>query len=205
MTDLDEGARSLDAGLRAPPTEDSRFVIRCFGDESQQPVRFYLYKDVVEELVFASEYEGGAICASILLGGFGIEAGAGFVEVSGFTGASWVDDPSDLYGAIRPIADSWLRGEGDEPMVGVFIGRAGGGAHVDAEMARIHYSLFNIPFQPLIVYDPESRQLSVNARAPGTALFNAAFRAVGIRGGRASLNGSESASKRDFVDRDSEE
>ena len=166
--------------LRSPPAENPALALREFGDDSRQPLRFYLYQDVLEELTFAARYDE-RIYGAILLGGFGVEDGTGFIEVTGFTGACWVEGVQDLYEELRPACDAWIQSRPDDAIVGLFVAVAGSHGRVDEEMARIHFSLFNIPFQPLLVLDPESGELALSARAPGTKLFNAAFRAVAVR------------------------
>lgn len=161
-------------------------MIRGFGNDDDQPIRFYLYQDVLDELAFAARYETRPY-AAILTGGFGLDDDTGFIEISGFTGAGWVDDLEQLYDALRPSADAWIQNGSESPIVGLFVAAEGGHARVDEEMARVHYSLFNIPFQPIIVLDPGSHELTVSARAPGLRFFNAAFRVVAIRP-TASLN-----------------
>lgn len=170
-------------------------MIRAFGDDAKQPIRFYLYQDVLDELTFAARYEERPYVA-VLIGGFGIEEETGFIEVVGFTGASWIDDLEELYDALRPPSDQWIQSAPSDQIVGVFVAATGSHGRVSEEMARVHYSLFNIPFQPLVVLDPDTGELAVAARAPGTRLFNAAFRVVAIRP-TASLNDAPPSGTRD--------
>ncbi len=165
-----------DPRLRPSPLRNPSVAVRAFGT-STQPIQFYLYQDVIEELTFAARYDDRTYGA-ILLGGFGLEGPAAFIEVTGFTGADWVTEPSKLYETLRPACDAWIHAADGEPIVGAFVSIPGCGGRVTEEAARLHYSLFNVPFQPLVMLDPSSGEISVSSRAPGDRLFNAAFRAV---------------------------
>lgn len=140
-----------------------------------------MYVDVIDELVFAAGYEAeGPIAAAILTGGFGRDGQRGFVEITGFTGMAWANELSELYDVVKPHADAYI-GEGPpDAMVGLFVGSPGSEGRVHPEMARAHYSLFNVPFQPIVVYDPDSRVIALSARGPRVPFFNAPFRAVGM-------------------------
>ena len=95
--------------MNPSPAGNPAFVIRSFGDDSQQPVRFYLYEDVLDELVFASGCAGDdEMCAAILTGGFGAEDERGFIEVTGFTSLTTLSDPARLYRAMREGCDAYI-------------------------------------------------------------------------------------------------
>lgn len=167
--------------MRPSPLSNPALQAREFGDDSRQPVRFYVFKDVIDELVFGAGYGDLPICAAALLGGFGVEENRGFVEVSGFIGMEWVAKEEDLYSALRPRMDEYFKSGTEEPIVGLFVAIPGCSGEVTEEVARVHLSLFNVPFQPILTLDPDVRALSLTTRAPRSQLFNAAFRAVGVR------------------------
>lgn len=181
------------AGSRArrPPSQNPHLRVRPFGPTGKQPLDFYLFKDVVEELAFASGFEERPVATAILTGGFGHHEQRGFIEISGFTGLAHVEAADELYATLRPLADAYIAEGPTDPMVGMFVSARGCGAKVTEEMARVHFSLFNIPFQPLVVYDPETNQLSLNARGRGTKFFNAAIYGVGTRRADARSGSSE--------------
>ncbi len=178
---LNSAERRLIAQLRPSPRANPGFQVRRFGDDSEQPIRFYLFTDVLEELAFSAGYDETSVCAAVLLGGFGMEDEGGFVEVSGFDGLEWVGDPEELYPVIRETCDERLRSSDDDAVVGLFVASAGCQGRIDPEVARVHFSLMNIPFQPLIVFDPAAKLLGVYARPPGEPFFEAAYRAVAAK------------------------
>lgn len=119
----------------------------------------------------------------------------GFVEVTGFSEFSELDPTKDPYPEVRRACDSVILTEAgitrpgddilqDEPLVdagalvGLFVVDRGHDADLDAEMAHLHYSLFNIPFQIILVFDPESRNMAMYARPPRGRFANVAFRWV---------------------------
>lgn len=181
------------ARLRPSPLYNPQFRVRRFGDDAQQPIRFYIYNDVLEELAYAASYDDAPICAAILVGGFGMEDEGGFVEVSGFHGLEWVDTLDDLYDTVRETTDAWLRSASEDALVGLFVAAGGCAGRVEPEVARVHLSLFNIPFQPLLALDPGEGRLGVYARSPGKRFFEAAFRAVAANSRSTTLKAAESS------------
>jgi hypothetical protein len=170
----------VSAGLEPPKLRDSparnpAVRIRSFGDDAQQPLRFYLFQDVLDELTYSARYDDRTFLA-VLVGGFGVEQRGAFIELTGFTGASWFDDFETAYPAVKEACDDWIRNhEEDAALAGFFVSVPGCRGRVGTEMLRVHLSLFNVPFQPLVVFDPRSGKLTVNARASGAPLGNAAF------------------------------
>ncbi len=151
-----------------PPSDDPELSVRSLGSPGDEHLRFVFYQDAVEELVFASEHpSAGTSAIAVLTGGFRIADEGGFVEVTGFSGFGRVETMEELYATTRQAADQYLRSEPELPMVGLWVARRGGGARVEEEMVRVHLSLFNIPFQPLVVYDPNVGKIGVYARVGG--------------------------------------
>lgn len=176
----------LEALYSASPADVEGLALRSFGEVEAQPVRYYLYIDVVEELVKAARFRSEAATA-VLLGQFGVSEDGPFIEVVAFR------DMKYLYGAdpvvqTRPAVEEATEAideaaSGDSPkVVGVFCARPGGGAELDWETARLHLTLFNLPFQVAIVVDGEQDRVGLYARRRRGAFFNAAFYVVeGVR------------------------
>jgi hypothetical protein len=70
-------------------------------------------------------------------------------------------------------------GEGKRHVVGVFVARPGGGAFLDRDTARMHLSLFNMPFQVALLMDGVENYLALYRRAPGQPFVNTPFFLVG--------------------------
>lgn len=167
--------------MNPSPAGNPAFIIRSFGDDREQPVRFYLYEDVLDELVFACRCAADdEICAAVLTGGFGAEDSRGFIEITGFANLKTLAEPSELYRAMREGCDVYITGQPTAPIVGMFVGQKGGHARFDAEVARVHTSLFNVPFQPIVACDANDNTLSVSTRVERWRFANVAFRGVGV-------------------------
>ncbi len=172
----------LDALYSRSPATVEGLVVRPFGDMSHQTIRYYLYIDVVEELVKAARYRDEAATA-VLLGQFCIDARGPFIEVVAFRGMEY------LYGAdridrTRPALEQATEraqqadnGEAHH-VVGVFSAQPGTKALLDKETARLHLSLFNLPYQVALVIDGRENRLGLYARRRGGGFFNAAFYVV---------------------------
>lgn len=144
--------------------------------------------------MFASEDVDLAF--AILRGNFGIDDEGGFVEVTGFSEFSELASDEAPYARIRKACDEIILSAAgislpeaavmldtaptaeSGAIVGVFVCERGGGARLDEAMAMIHYSLFNVPFQAVVVFDPEQRTLGLYARPPRGRFENLAFRWV---------------------------
>lgn len=164
------------------------------GDDAAQLVRFYLYSDALAELIFAAESSDDAF--AILRGNFGVDDDGGFVEVSGFSDFQTFRPDADPYPAVRKACDgviltaagitrpedAVLTAPAAPPesgaIVGLFVAQAGSDATMDEAMARLHYSLFNVPFQAIVVFDKTTRKLALFGRPPRGRFENLAFRWV---------------------------
>lgn len=165
------------------PSAKKGLTVRSFGDAASETVRFYLYQDVLEELAFASHYRN-ACCFAVLRGHFAMDDEGAFIEVSGFDGLDYVSNIGEMFGDVRRTVEQSMReiarGEvdGGRHVVGLFVGNPGGDAKLDEEIARIHLSLFNMPFQIAAVIDPTTQQIGVYTRAPRSKFHGAAFYVV---------------------------
>lgn len=153
--------------LRRPAPDASPGVTsKRFGDSPGQPVQFYVFADVLEELVFAARFDERP-CFALLSGAFGVAEEAGFIEVTGFDSLKYLANAEDAYQDLRSACDTWiLDGDIGDPMVGFFAHVPGSKGVLDEEVARLHMSLFNIPFQLVIVFDSASDKLGLYARPP---------------------------------------
>lgn len=150
-----------------------------FGSGERQRVRFYIYVDVLEELFKAARYreEPGA---AILIGQFSVDQDGPFVEVTAFEGLRYLFDKSDdlveeMAPQVRGLFEEIATQNQSRHIVGLFSSRPGADALLDEATARLHLSLFNMPFQLALVIDGTKDRLGCYARVPGEPFFNASF------------------------------
>lgn len=162
------------------PSSNDSLTVRTFGDIQAETVRFYLYQDVLEELAFASYYREEP-CFAILCGHFSMDDEGAFIEISGFDGLEYISDIGEMYQDVRDAVEQSRRDisrgqmEAGQHVVGLFVGNPGGDALLDAEIARVHLSLFNRPFQLALVIDPDAQKIGVYTRSPHARFHSAAF------------------------------
>lgn len=168
------------------PDVNEGLTVRAFGDVSEETVRFYLYQDVLEELAFATHYREEP-CVAVLCGHFAMDDEGAFIEVSGFDGLEYVSDLGAMYKDVREAVEQSMRDisrgqiDAGRHVVGLFVGNPGGEALLDAEIARVHLSLFNRPFQIAVVIDSETQKIGVYTRAPHSKFHGAAFCVVQVK------------------------
>jgi hypothetical protein len=155
--------------------------VSLFGQQHDGPMRFYVWQDVLEELWFAAGYRE-LPCAALLTGLYGISEQGPFIEVTGFEGLDYFDDFSGLADIFKPMLEQNMR---DRPTalsaaipgpVGFFARTPD--ASIDEELARLHLTLFNVPYQIALLLDHEQEQIAVYTRQPRGRFFSAAFHLV---------------------------
>lgn len=196
LSDSDEGrAHPLLEGpgvkRQAPPSRDDVRIFR-FGAEAGSHVDYYIYRDVLDELVFAAGYEDEPSFA-IVTGGFGVDGVRGFVEMTGFEHFFHADADLEAGAEDRigpgvgvdfglgadvdtKIGEACLETQqqaGDDYPVGLFAAVRGCKGIIPDAIARLHFTYFNVPFQPLLLLDPDTRDLVVYGRAPRRPFLDA--------------------------------
>lgn len=164
------------------------------GNDDAQPVRFYVYSDAMAELIFSADHSDSAF--AVLRGNFGLDDEGGFLEIAGFSGFTPALQGDELYAAVRRSCDAIILTEAgiaraedlllddravlseSGAIVGLFVSERKGNADMAATHAFLHYSLFNVPFQIILAFDPESREMAIYARPPRGRFENMAFRWV---------------------------
>jgi hypothetical protein len=152
-----------------------------FGQPHDGPMRFYLWQDVLEELWFAAGYRERP-SAALLTGLYGISEDGPFIEVTGFEGLDYFDELSDLTEVFKPMLEQNMQDRPTALSAAVpgpvgFFARAPG-ATIDEELARLHLTLFNVPYQVALLLDPEQEKIAVYTRQPRGRFFAAAFHLV---------------------------
>ncbi|MEM6732979.1 MAG: hypothetical protein AAF658_15590 [Myxococcota bacterium] len=170
------------------PQERDGVMVTPLGRRDER-MRYFVYRDVLEELVFASEYEPEQVCAALLLGPFGIERQGPFLEITGFESLRyWAPEAATarevfehLHGAMLetfPKATSLIAATGLSA-VGMFAHVPWGEGGLEGRLAKVHLSLFNVPYQCALVLDTKQDAMGLYGRAPGRGFFNTGFSLVG--------------------------
>jgi len=159
---------------RAPKNSGSVWVLPL-GDEGDQPVRFYVYADMMEALCEAAASLGSS--HAVLHGNFGVDDYGAFVEIAGFELMEAVDQPT--VSRARGLCDRWILEEHQgRPMLGLFYSIPNSEGKMTSELGRIHLSLLNIPFQVIGILDPVTSEFGLYARIPRGGFVNVVFRWV---------------------------
>lgn len=169
----------LDALFSQDPTQNPQLDTSPFGSVDEQAVRYFIYADVLEELLKAARYRQEGATA-ILIGQFAMDQAGPFIEVTAFRELKYLygGDAVELtFPGVREIFEEMQTPESiaNHHVVGVFVAQPGGEAHLDEAGARLHLSLFNLPYQVALVIDGKTDRIGLYARAPGKPFFNAAF------------------------------
>ncbi len=149
----------------------------------EAPVRFYVWMDVLEELWFAAGWREEP-CVCLLTGLYGIADEGPFVEVTGFEGLDYLEDVEDLLEPMRATMEEMMEGrrtalDSNRPgPVGLFAHLPGSEAELTVEIARVHMTLFNVPYQVALLVDHAAEVFGMYARAPQKPFFNASFHTV---------------------------
>jgi len=146
------------------------------------PVAYFLYFDALEELVFAADYRDEP-CVALLDGELGVDETGTFVELTGFSDLQYTGDLRGIHLPLRNALAARLDGEArdeDDPfaVAGFYVGAAGSDGELLDAVARVHLSLFNIPYQVALVADPEAERVGLYARDDDGRFVNDAFRVV---------------------------
>lgn len=173
------GEKLASSIFRSAPTDVDALETHAFGEFSGDEVRFFVYEDVLDELAFAAAYRHEPSFA-VLLGAFAVDDRGPFLEVTGFSRFQNVASLDDLYTTLKPELDALIDEiaagtDQSEHVVGLFVGARGSGGELPAEVARVHLSLFNVPYQLAAVVDPDTERFGLHARAPGGKFYNSPF------------------------------
>ena len=168
------------------PGQNPDLDVTAFGEASEQQVRYYLYADVVEELIKAARYREESATA-VLIGQFCLDEDGPFVEVTAFRDLQYLYG-GDAVELTHPVLEKFFEEIADDDeqaearhVVGAFVASPGQDGHLSAEAARLHLSLFNLPYQVVFVVDGVDEKLGLYARTQRGPFFNARFHLVETR------------------------
>lgn len=154
-------------------------------------MRYFVYQDVLDELGFAASYEGDVPLVGLLIGQFGLEERGPFLEITGFDAISARDAAEGaLFKQLRRALDERFGTERDpRPLIGAdkecpagfFIHQPGQGLGLSDELLHVHLSMFNLPYQVILMMDQPADLCCLYARPPQGAFFDASFYVVSRR------------------------
>ena len=145
------------------------------------PVDYYVYFDALEELVFASGYREEP-CFAVLEGEFGLDEAGAFIELTGFSNLQYTGGVPGMHHPMRGVVEQRVA-DGERPsnpyrVAGVFVGARETGARLEKSLARMQLSLLNVPYQLLLVADPDAERIGAYARDDAGKFVNVGFSVV---------------------------
>ncbi len=176
-----DGAAAGPARRRRPMSGAETRVQTPREAASRLPVEFFAYFDALEELIFASSYRDEP-CVALMDGELGLDEDGTFVELTGFSDLQYTADDRTMHLPLRNALDARFdhdAGNSDPlEVAGFFVGLPGSGGKLTEPIARVHLSLFNVPYQVALVADPVQRRVGLYARNEAGRFVNATFRVV---------------------------
>lgn len=157
-----------------------------WGSPERDAMRYFVWQDVLDELWFSCDYRPEPFTC-ILTGTYGIAAHGPFIEVTGFESLTYVRPGDDLVALMQPLLEESLQ---ESPTavaanrpgpVGCFMHAPGTGARLTEPLARLHLSLFNVPYQLTLIFDHPQRLMAGYARHPRARFYNTALHVVSPR------------------------
>lgn len=166
---------------------NSKIKLTNFGEDVSFPFSFFIYRDLLDELVFSASYSLEETFA-ILLGEIifndtlnTTHDKIGRVDITGFDSFQNVKLDAaypSIRDAIRAIVTQELKNQEIEkkniptfhmPSLrrtegGLFFSLPGCGARPTPQMMRLHLSLFSLAHLPMIVFDPIEKKIALYAR-----------------------------------------
>lgn len=176
-------AQPDDVRHRRSPHRSPELAVTAFGDVGSQPVRYFVYTDVFAELMKAARYRS-EVATAVLMGQFGVDGDTPFVEISGFCdleytyGGDALELTAPVVRALLDEEDGECAGPTGSDVVGVFVAIPESEAKIKREAARLHLSLFNRPYQPLLIADGVGGRVGLYGRPAREGFFNAPFALV---------------------------
>lgn len=180
-TGAKENGRAGPPRRRRPMPEAEPRVRTLRETASRLPVEFFVYFDALEELVFASSYRDEP-CVALLNGELGLDDDGTFVELTGFSDLQYTADDRTMHLPLRnALATRFDRETGkSDPLevAGFFVGLPESGGQLNEAIARVHLSLFNVPYQVVLVADPVNKRVGLYGRNEDGRFVNETFRVV---------------------------
>ena len=134
------------------------------------PFSFEINHDVLEELIFSAEYDERDTFA-LLLG----DKSEKNIRLNGFCALQIAKFSTAFFTVKASLTDRLVAQtqkqiknneeiQPEHPSAGWFISQPGGDAKLNNDMMRVHFSLFNLPHLPILVFDPISQKIALYAR-----------------------------------------
>jgi len=144
----------------------------------------YVFADVFEEIMLQVSYKAEP-CLCILTGGYHQGPTGEFIEIQGFSSTSWVDSTMDSIELLEQ-RHALLRREFEAQDTGARIlgwshGLPGSAGQMNEEVAFVHLTFFNLPFQVCMILDPEGEKVGVFRRGEAGAMHNIGFKLISAK------------------------
>ncbi len=167
---------------KAPFLPNDRFRIRRVGKTDDVGVTVYAFFDVIEELLYASNYLPNQASAGVLTGGYYLGPAGEFVEIRGFRDSVLIESTLAFADTLkrdweRLRTDLTLVEAGLRP-IGWFLSQPGCAGQLGPFEHIVHGSYFNLPFQLLLLLDPVKRLTGLYLNGADGRLRNVGFNII---------------------------
>lgn len=174
--------------FRDAPQSSHSVRVTAFGQTDEvQRMRFFIWKDVLEELEYACNFHAPRSSVCVLTGLYGLAPDGPFLEVTGFQDLLEFDeDISDealhahtLASLESLIEDRVTSMDAVNPSgIGLMWHAHGSQARLHESAMRMHLSLFNVPYQFVLSLDTQADLIALYARRPQQPFFNGAIHLI---------------------------
>ncbi len=169
--------------FRDAPRSSTHMRVTPFGQhDDTQRMRFYIWKDVLEELRYSCDCHAPKATLGTLTGLYGLAPDGPFMEVTGFQDLLAVDSADlsiqDLHTHMQHSLESLIAGRAtsmdavNPSGVGLLWHEHGSLARLHDAAMCLHLSLFNVPYQFILSLDTQADRVGLYARRPQHPFFN---------------------------------
>lgn len=178
---------STHAIFRDAPRSSHALRVTLCGEQDDSSMRFFIWKDVLEELRYATSFHAPSSSLCILTGLYGLAPDGPFLEVTGFQDLLCFDEPIDeptLHDHVQEslealISDRVTSMDAVNPSgIGLMWHTPGSAARLHESAMRLHLSLFNVPYQFVLALDAPADRVALYSRRPRHPFFNAAIHVI---------------------------
>lgn len=177
--------RSAESGRpvpKPPVLPSDRLSVRRIGELGGTRPTVYVFRDVLDELVFTARYRPLECTAGILTGGHYVGPAGPYVEVRGFCDSAVVESSHEFSQQLRQTFRS-LQERADLAELGLlplgwFVSRPGSQGRPGPFELITHCTWFNRPYHVCLVLDSEEERLGMYRQVEGCRLVNVGFNLI---------------------------
>lgn len=167
---------------KPPFLPDGRLRVRRLGPPTGDGLTVYAFFDVLDELLYSSNYHRNQAAAGVLVGGYYRGPAGDYVEVRGYTDLQVIESTLEYADRLdrdwaHLNAPSAMTEAGLRPL-GWFLSRAESRAQATPFESLVHLSYFNLPFHVFLMIDPASRLAGLYLSGGGDRLRNVGFNVI---------------------------